>query len=111
VKLKIDGPIKNSTNKGSTTHSTKRQQESKKFRWIASHVPLVRGEWSQRKGLDKPEFSFFAVIIVNDLTSCRDPFSLGPEQTLEKDRSSQSKSITWKFEIVAVECVSEGRTP
>jgi hypothetical protein len=36
---------------------------------------------------------------------------MGPEKTLEKDWSSQNKFVTWKFELVAVECVSEERTP
>jgi hypothetical protein len=52
VKPKIDGPTKNSTNIMSTTHSTKRQHESKKIR-ITSRVPMAKGVWSRRKEIHK----------------------------------------------------------
>jgi hypothetical protein len=56
--------------------------------------------------------SIFAVRVVNHITLLsRSPFSLGLETTLEKDRSSQNKSIIWKLELVAVEYVSGERTP
>jgi hypothetical protein len=55
VKSKIGDPAKDSTNRISTTRNKKRQQNSKIF-WVARRVPLVRGEWSLKKQLYKPEF-------------------------------------------------------